>query len=243
MVFPWPPTSVCLTQCWRVRSPCHGTGGGGGHQRGLSAGVYFRLHALVCARCRCASGLYVVLGECVCGEARLVCGGGAVVWSRANPTAHKYRTLPLWRPLPCQCRRVHGEPFPDHTTFGGPPTSDVGRRDTGPEGSGPPKRCTSVVCHGGGQGPGLGLVAYLPYDGGGGAFLKKLGASFSRDPPPRGGVGVGHWWVSRVPWPYIFQAPKARENCFRCSFPFVVLGVWWVGASLLLLPPPQPHRG
>ena len=60
----------------------------------------------------------------------------------------------------------------------------------------------------------------------GGGFLKKLGASFSRDPPP--GVGVGHWWVSFVPCPYIFQAPKAPENFFLCIFPDVVLvfGGW-----------------
>ena len=64
----------------------------------------------------------------------------------------------------------------------------------------------------------------------GGAFLKKLGASFSRDPLPPG-VGVGHWWVFFVPCLYIFQAAKAPENFFLCSFPYVVWVVWWVGAS------------
>ena len=53
--------------------------------------------------------------------------------------------------------------------------------------------CSLAPCH-----PDLCLVACLP-DGGGrgdGAFLNKLGASFSRDPPPPpGGVGVGQEWV------------------------------------------------
>ena len=78
------------------------------------------------------------------------------------------------------------------------------------------------------------VVACLPYGRGGVAFLKKLGASFSQDPPPP----LGHWWVSFVP---IYSRRRRCRKIFSLYFPLCGLG-GLVGVPLEVDPPP-PHRG
>ena len=74
---------------------------------------------------------------------------------------------------------------------------------------------------------GLCLVACLPY--GGGCLFEKVGASFSRDPPPP--WGGGRILVGLLCPMFLYIAGAEGAGNFFCIFPFVVLVVWWVGAS------------